>query len=198
MGVIMTAVQIKVPNWLDRIFVWPVLLYRKYKFGWPFRRIYLGEGIFTIVSPPDYYKYNIFNWCLNRDGRNMYAVRVVTVNDVGRRSIKIIALHREILKVPPGMLVDHRNNNSLDNRMDNLRIATHAQNNCNRRKTSSNTSSQFIGVCFYKRHNRWAVNISHKGKKIFLGYFDTETDAARAYDEAARKYHKEFARLNFP
>jgi hypothetical protein len=52
-------------------------------------------------------------------------------------------------------------------------------------------------VSWKKRTKKWNVQISHDGKSKFIGSFDNEIQAARAYDEAARKYHKEFAVLNF-
>jgi hypothetical protein len=107
-------------------------------------------------------------------------------------------MHREIMNCPEGFLIDHINNNSLDNRRANLRQATRAQNTYNRKKTRVKTSSQFIGASFNKRIGKWTAHISYKNKKIWLGSFKTELDAAKAYDEAARKYHKDFARLNFP
>jgi hypothetical protein len=101
------------------------------------------------------------------------------------------------MNAPRGLLVDHRNTNGLDNRRSNLRLATYSQNNCNKAKRK-NTSSRYVGVCFNKQLKRWGAYIKPQGKKIFLGYFDNEIDAAHAYDAAARKYHGEFARLNFP
>ena len=67
----------------------------------------------------------------------------------------------------------------------------------NRRK-KKNTSSRYICVNFYKPSKKWDCRITHKGKRIKIGRFETEIEAARAYDEAAKKYYGEFARLNFP
>jgi hypothetical protein len=67
----------------------------------------------------------------------------------------------------------------------------------NRRK-KKNTTSQFVGVNLYKPSRRWDSRITHQGKRIKLGRFDSEIEAAKAYDEAAKKYFGEFARLNFP
>jgi hypothetical protein len=190
----MTTIQIKVPNWLDRLFTWPILLYRQWKFGYTFRKIYLGEERFALVDHEDFYPLNNFQWYAEIKGKLIYAARNVISAD-GKKII--FSMHREIMNFPDGQLVDHRNSDTLDNRRDNLRLATRSQNNCNRRKTKSKTSSRFIGVCFHKLHQRWCADIRHNGKKIWLGSFASETDAAKAYDEAAKKYHGEFARLNF-
>ena len=186
---------IGIPSWLDQICTWPVMIYRKHKYGYSFRRIYLGECEWTIVDPPDYYLLNNFHWSAKRDRQCVYAVRFI--NDPRKRA-KIVSLHRIILNPPPGLLVDHRNSNTLDNRRENLRLATHSQNVHNKRKTQSKTSSKFIGVSFEKRCGRWDVRIKHQGKLTWLGRFDDEVAAAKAYDNAARKYHGDFARLNFP
>jgi hypothetical protein len=193
----MSTIQIKVPNWLDKICAWPVMLYRKQKYGYSYRRIPLGEGKYTIVDPQDFYRFNIFNWCLKDHGSNIYAARLAAAPQK-RMRIKIISLHREIMGHPEGLFVDHKNGDGLDNRRDNLRLATREQNMCNRRKTKSKTSSRFTGVSFNKRIGRWSAYVGHCRKNIFLGYFDDEITAARTHDAAAKKYHGEFARLNFP
>jgi hypothetical protein len=189
---------IGIPVWLDRLCAWPLLWYRRRKFGYDFRRVPLGNGLFTIVEPQDYYRVNNFHWTVWFTGRNdqcIYAAR--TTNDPASK-IKVVLLHRDIMNHPPGLLVDHANSDTLDNRRANLRLATRAQNAYNKRKTKSKTSSSFIGVYFEKRKNRWMARIKYQVKRIYLGSFKNEIDAARAYDEAAKKYHKEFARLNFP
>ena len=190
----MTRLEIKVPNWLDRICALPVMAYRRIRYGYSFRRIPLGEDKFTIVDQQDFYRFNNFNWCCEEDGWNTYAVRIA---GVPKKKIKILSLHREIMNHPKGFLVDHRNNNGLDNRRENLRKATKSQNVCNRRK-KANTTSKFIGVHFAKRNGLWASYITHRRKQIWLGYFKSEVEAARVRDIAAKKYHGEFARLNFP
>jgi hypothetical protein len=191
----MTTIQVKVPNWLDLVFVWPVLLYRQWKYGYAYRRIYLGDERFAIVEPTDYYWLNNFHWCINVSRRNIYAVRLVLTDNW---QLKKVRMHREIMNAPDGLLVDHKNGETLDNRRANLRLATHSQNMCNKPKTNTTSTSQFRGVHSDKRKGRWVAKIQINRKRIWLGYFDNETDAARAYDEAAKKYHGEFARLNFP
>ncbi len=174
--------------------VWPVLVYRRIRYGWPYRKIPLGEGRFTIVDPLIFYRLNKFNWAANRNRKDFYAVRFV--DEPGKPS-KISSMHREITGNPKGYVIDHRNNNTLDNRIANLRPATRSQNACNKLKRKTQTSSKYRGVCWSKIVRKWRAKISFQKKHILLGYFESETEAAKAYDEAARKYHGEFACLNF-
>jgi hypothetical protein len=89
---------------------------------------------------------------------------------------------------------DHINGNKLDNRRDNLRPATVFQNQHNRKKQTN--VSGYKGVIWNKKLRRWQVMIQVKNKRIHLGLFDKKLDAAKAYNDAAKKYHKEFAKLN--
>lgn len=191
----MTTIQFKVPNWLDYIFACPLMLYRKHKYGYSYRRIYLGQNHWTILDAEDYYKFSNIGWALGGYKKNFYAVGGIKNKD---GEFEIMRLHRVIMNPPKRRVVDHRNGDGLDNRRDNLRLATRGQNVCNKIKTRKKTSSKFIGVSFDKRSGLWAAYVGHLRKKIFLGYFDSEIAAARAYDKAALEYHKEFARLNFP
>jgi hypothetical protein len=189
----MASIQIRVPDWLDRICAWPMMMYRRWKYGYPYRRIYLGEGEWTILDSRDYYQNRDLRWNVLGTGGNLYAVRN---KKTGPCKTKMVYLHREMMNPPDGLLVDHRNCDGLDNRRENLRLATHAENMLNRRKRK-NTSSKYIGVSFYKRNGKWDSRIYHRGKVILLGRFDNEIEAAKTYDAAAKKYHGEFARLNF-
>lgn len=108
---------------------------------------------------------------------------------------KTVYMHRLILDAPIGKDVDHRNGNGLDNRRQNLRLATRAQNSRNSR-LQRDTASGYKGV---RRHRRkWQAHIKVNRKRIYLGSFSSKEDAARTYDAAAKKHFGEFANLNFP
>lgn len=114
-------------------------------------------------------------------------------------------MHRIVLGLDKGdpRIVDHINGNGLDNRKPNLRLCDtrrNMQNSLKRRVTDSGrvAKSAFKGVTRTKGRSVWRAKISPNGKRIDLGQYPTEVEAARAYDAAARKYFGEFARLNFP
>ncbi|MFH1370912.1 MAG: AP2 domain-containing protein [Planctomycetota bacterium] len=186
---------IGIPVWLDRVFAWPAMWYRKRKYGYSYRRINLGEGEWTIVDADVYYRLGNFKWVISGNGTKLYAARFVKI---ASGQAKMVRMHRELMNFPKGFLVDHKNCNSLDNRRENLRLATRSQNMYNKSKTKKKTSSRFIGVCYNKSRRKWEVRIYCQRRKIWLGRFDSEIDAAKAYDLAAIKYHGEFAHLNFP
>jgi len=190
---IMERISKKIYVLIDMVIVWPVLILRFLKFGYSYRRIPLGENEYAIVDPLVYYRLKNFHWYLDGNGNGFYAYRNIII---GPGKTKIISMHRELMGFPKGLLVDHHNSVTLDNRMSNLRLATHSENACNRTKIRTKTSSQYIGVCFHKSQKRWITQIRLNGKKTWLGTFNNEIDAAKAYDEAAKKYHGEFARLN--
>lgn len=193
--------NIRIPEWLDKICVWPLMLYRRIKFGRPFRKICLGEGAYTIVDQDVYYQKCRYKWFLTGNGINVYPLREKII---GPKKTVRSSLHREIIKPRKGKLIDHTDNNTLNNLRSNLRQATRSQNAMNRPKAKSKTSSKHRGVSWRISNQKWQVRIEweHNGRRIrkTIGYFDRaqEDQAGRAYDIAALKYHKEFARLNFP
>ena len=110
-------------------------------------------------------------------------------------------LARLIAQPAQGEVVDHINGDRLDNRRANLRIVTQAENTKNRRKQKTRAGRP---TCGYKGVNRatdragWAARIAVDGKRISLGYHLDLVDAAKAYDDAARRFFGEHAALNFP
>lgn len=103
-----------------------------------------------------------------------------------------VLLHRLIVDFE---IVDHINRNKLDNRKANLRSATHGQNMINSGLRKDNKSG-YKGV--YLNNKSYEVQITSNGKRVYIGVYKTAVEAALAYDEAAKKYHGEFAYLNFP
>lgn len=106
---------------------------------------------------------------------------------------KIGPMHRYLMGDPKGMQVDHINNDPMDNRRSNLRICTIKENLRNRKPQCK--SSMFLGVA--PSLKKWQANICVDRKKFYLGTFETQEDAAKAYDAAAQKHFGEFANLNF-
>ena len=190
------TITINIPPRLEDLIVAPIMLYRRLTQGHPFRRIPLTQGKHAIVDPEDYHALTSYKWMAQRGGRTFYA-NAWSRNPKTRKK-KLIAMHRLIINAPEGMLVDHINHNGLDNRKANLRLATHAQNSANARKSKGNQHSKYKGVYPRPDCKKWCARIRHNKKSIHLGYFDTETQAAKAYDRAAKQHHGAFASLNFP
>jgi hypothetical protein len=148
------------------------------------------------VDPADYKRLRQYEWIAKKGRNSFYAIRYATKNKAGNAGI--ISMHRQIIKVPHKMLVDHINHDGMDNTSANLRPATHAQNSSHRKKRSCPTQSKYKGVSWKKDNRKWQARIGFQNKAIYLGCFRNEIDAAKAYDRAAMKYHGEFASLNFP
>jgi hypothetical protein len=106
-------------------------------------------------------------------------------------------LHRLLMNPPKGMVIDHINHNGLDNRKENLRICTNAENVRNSRNSQNNTSG-YKGVCWDKSNKKWKARIGKDYKQIHIGCFDILEEAARAYDAKAKELFGEYAQLNFP
>ena len=181
---------------LKRPIIRLVLLYRRMRYGYAFRLIRMAQPKYAKVDPGDYERFRRYEW-LTRKGKNsFYARRRVPKGKAGKE--KLVYMHQMVIQVPNGMVSDHINHDGMDNRSANLRAASYSQNLCNRKKRSGAMYSKYKGVHWHKNHRKWLARITFEKKTMHLGYFLDEIEAAKAYDNAARKYHAEFACLNFP
>lgn len=153
------------------------------------KEINLSQGKVAIVDDADFAELSRSKWFVTANG---YAIRNIRT---GLLKYTNETMHRVIMNPPAGMDVDHINGNKLDNRRANLRICTRSQNLRNSAAHSDNASG-FKGVSWFKPAQRWKARIWVDNKEKHLGYFDTPEAAALAYNEAAKKYHGEYARLN--
>jgi len=149
-------------------------------------------GYDVLIDDEDYEKINTHSWCIfHSRSERPYVVRYI--NNSGKQ-IRIW-LHRIIINPPDGKVVDHINNNTLDNRKCNLRICTHKENIRNQKKRKNNASG-FKGVYFVEKNKKYRATIRVNGKGIHLGLFGTPEEAHKAYCEASKKYHGEFGRVS--
>ena len=166
-----------------------------------YRLIPLTQGKFAKVDAADYDLLMQWKWYALWDSKmqSFYAVR--NGKRIGPRYLNArepqIRMHRTVLKLDMNCRfpVDHENHDTLDNRKSNLRLAGAAQNQMNARRRRDNTSG-FKGVNWVERDKSWVARISHKGKRIPLGYYKTPEEAYAAYCSAAHIHYGEFARLS--
>lgn len=159
------------------------------------KEIPLTKGKVAIVDDEDYDMLCAMKWrateCVNTFYASASLPRCAGVQ-------KTVKMHRLILGVTdPKIHCDHRDGNGLNNQKSNLRICTNGENQRNATLRTDNKTG-FKGVCFYSRDNKFVSRIRIAGRSFYLGSYHTAEDAARAYDEAAKRLHGEFARLNFP
>lgn len=155
------------------------------------KRIYLhNTRRFALVDDSDFDWLSHFRWNefkLNRNLETSYAYTPLCGHT--------ILMHKMILV--SAKQIDHKDCNGLNNQRTNLRPYSGAQNQANSRKRRG-TSSKYKGVCWHKPTRRWRAGISCDCKHYHLGTFRDEKLAAQAYDAAAIRMFRQFARVNFP
>lgn len=158
------------------------------------KEIKLTQGKVALVSDHQYERANQYKWHARETAASTwYATRNGKRTIFGRE--KPIQLHRFLMDVTdPSIEVDHIDGNGLNCQDENLRECTHAQNMHNYSRPRNNTTG-YKGVS--KMGGRYCSHINVDRVMKHLGSFGSAEEAARAYDEAAKKYHGEFAKLNF-
>lgn len=156
------------------------------------KEIKLTQGQVAIVDDWRFDELNQYKWfaAWNSHTKSFFAMR--SSSESGKK--KKIKMHAIVAGTPRGMITDHINHDTLDNQEKNLRVCTNSQNMMNRGKQADNTSG-FKGV--FKNKRGWQAQIKVNQKHYCLGTFSIREDAARAYDNAAKRLHGEFAKLNF-
>lgn len=149
-----------------------------------------GKGKFTMLDDEDAAR-------LEEMGVSLYADKISKNGTYVRFSYegKKFYLHRFLMQPSKEKVVDHINHNPLDNRKANLRICTHLENIRNS-KSRRNSSSKYKGVRWVDSRQKYRVEICYNKKRVNLGYFQKETDAALAYNAKAKELFGEFAFLN--
>lgn len=153
------------------------------------REITLTQGKVAIVDSEDFEYLSQFKWHAIKVGHNWYANRGIEALG-GYRNHR---MQWDIL----GKNADHKNGNGLDNRRENLRICTKAQNARNQRRVPTEvTPYKGAHRKVYRYRVMWEAQIKVEGRVVYLGLFGTAEEAALAYNRAALIYFGEFAKLN--
>jgi hypothetical protein len=156
------------------------------------KEIPLTKGKVALIDDEDLQRVNQLNWYCNEYG---YAIHR---NGPKSKHPGTIRMHRLIMHAPSNMEVDHIDGNPLNNQKSNLRLCLHQQNGRNMKKWRKPTTSPFKGVHWNSLRRTWNVQIKVNYQVIHIGVFDCPVRAAEAYDDAAKRYFGNFAKLNFP
>jgi hypothetical protein len=151
------------------------------------KEIPLSKGKVALVDDEDYGWLTTWKWFVNKDG---YAAR-----NTPRPDQKTVLMHRVLMQTPDEMQTDHIDGDKLDNQKSNLRICTETQNHQNTNRHLN--IHGYKGIEYDKRAKRWYAHIRINKINTHIGSYGSAEEAARAYDDAAKKYHGEFASLNF-
>lgn len=176
--------------------------------------LFVGRGhtpceVSAFVDDEDFARLSAWTWSPMVQGGIVYAIRQEGTSrpkshPKGASRSRIVLMHREVLNAQVGEIVDHANGIGIDNRKENLRFTDRQGNAANAKKKAG--TSRYKGVFWDRARNGWldphagglwTAQITVGYKRILLGRFRDEVEAARAYDAAARLYFGEFSRTNF-
>ena len=162
------------------------------------KEILLSHNKKTQVDDDDYEELIKVNWFAYRIAGTSHTGKVYLYGYKAGRKVqgKKYWIHNIIMKPSEGLVVDHIDGDPLNNQKSNLRVCTKKENSFNRGKRCSGKTSKFLGVSRDKK--KFVAKIKLDGKTRHIGSFSSEIDAAKVYDEMAKKLFGKFARLNFP
>ncbi len=156
------------------------------------RRIPLTYGLSALVDNEDFKILKKFSWHAVKRNQRWYAAR-----KDGWKGPSYY-MHREIMKAPKGIDVAHWDGDGLNNRRENLKLKTRRDNLRGFCRKKAGATSKFRGVCWDSTEEKWLAQIKTSEKNKYLGRFDSELDAAHAYNKAAIEHFGEDAQLNCP
>jgi hypothetical protein len=147
--------------------------------------ITLTRGLCAKVDDEDFDELQKYKWYAVKCAKKYYARRT----EGGKK----IYMHRHLAGYPPRLFVDHKDGDSLNNQKENLRNCNQSENMANR---SGYDEAKYKGV--YVENTKYRVRIGYQGKLLNVGLFETEIQAALAYDRKAEELFGDFAETNFP
>ena len=177
------------------------ILYRTYN-SIKYRRIKLGLSNKkdrikrTFIETKDFFGIYIKGYLIKFDLDKKELAKTLSITIQEHQ--KPYAYHKNKLIshiIIPGKFIIYKNGDPLDNRVENLIEGTHSEAKCNQKKRSGLTS-RYKGVHWNKRAGKWMAAIWFKKERWYLGVYEKEEDAAKAYDDKARELHGKFAKLN--
>ena len=151
--------------------------------------ITLNKGYFAKVYVSDLPLISALKWIALVQPRSVYAV---SKQKLSKGIYKTVYMHRIIISSPKGLQVDHKDCDGLNNTSSNLRLATVSQNQMNMRRHSNKDGLK--GAYYHKRDNRWLAQITINRNHVYLGCYESEIEAHKAYCAASKEIHGDFGR----